>query len=56
VKEWTLIHGHLLSMGGYTRLKDLDGKGKLRKPRKPGLLSTAEDWIMNWRDITEVVN
>src|SRR6266545_3037636 len=31
-------------MGGYTRLKDLDGKGKLRRPGKPGLLSTAEDW------------
>ena len=44
VKEWTLIHGHLLSMGSYTLVKNLDGKGRLRKPRKPGFLSTAEDW------------
>ena len=44
VKEWTLSHGHLLSMGGYTLVNDLDGKGRLRKPREPGLFSTAEDW------------
>jgi len=31
-------------MGGYTLVNDLDGKGRLRKPREPGFLSTAEDW------------
>jgi len=39
-----MSHGHLLSMGGYTLVRDLDGKGRLPKPREPGLMSTAEDW------------
>ncbi len=34
----------MLSMGGYTGVQDWDGKGRLRKPRKPGFLSTEEDW------------
>jgi len=31
-------------MGGYTLVKDLDGKRNLRKPTKPGFLSRATDW------------
>ena len=31
-------------MGGYTLVKDLDGKFRVPKPREPGLVSTAEDW------------
>ena len=44
VKEWTMRHGHLLAMGGYTLVSDLQGTGRLREPRKPGWLATAEDW------------